>query len=273
MTNAFPAERAAPHPYVFADSGSQEHDRLRLLARLLDPLHRRALGAAGIREGLHCLELGSGTGSMAGWMADQVGAGGSVLATDINLSFLRDLGRPNLAVRELDVVTGELPRAAFDLITCRALLHHLPRRESVVERLAQALKPDGVLVLVEPDADASVLAEPEHQRFWSAWCRWGQSEGVDFRLGRTLPRALRRAGLELQDMTMEVPFYSGGSPWDLLYRSTVRAAGPRLARWGGPDLVAEFDRLTTRDGHPVCSLGWVTVSGRAPGEAKGVRPR
>ncbi|MGV9311914.1 methyltransferase domain-containing protein [Streptomyces sp. NPDC003691] len=272
-SSAFPAEHTEAHTYVFADSGARERDRLRLLARLLDPLHQRALSAAGIREGLHCLEVGSGTGSMAVWMAQQVGVEGSVLATDINLSFLGHLEHPNIVVRELDVVTAELPLGAFDVITCSAVLHHLPRRESVVERLARALKPDGVLVLVEPDADASVFAGPEHQRFWSAWCRWGASEGIDFRLGRALPRAVRRAGLELQDMCMEVPFYAGGSPWDLLYRATVEAAGPRLARWDGPDLVAEFDRLPGRDGHPVCSLGWVVVTGRAPGRGKRAHSR
>ncbi|GLF92993.1 methyltransferase domain-containing protein [Streptomyces yaizuensis] len=273
MTGAFSPEHALPHPYVFADSGRRERDRLQLLARLTDPAHQRALRAGGLRAGLRCLELGSGTGTIAAWMADQVGPRGHVLATDINLSFLSDLRRPNLSVRELDVLTDELPRGAFDLVTCRALLHHLPRPESVVERLAKALRPNGVLVLMEPDAGAAVFGGPEHQRFWSAWCRWGQGAGIDFRLGHKLPRIVRRAGLDLGDVTMEVPFYSGGSPWGELYRSTVRAAGPGLSSWIGPDPVAEFESLTAPDSHPMCSFGWVTVCGRAASGTKAVRAR
>ncbi|MER5767369.1 methyltransferase domain-containing protein [Streptomyces sp. NPDC001985] len=273
MTSALPPEGTVAHPYVFAGSGSAERDRLLLLARLLDPLHQRALRAAGLRPGQRCLELGSGTGTIAGWMADQVGPDGHVLATDINLSFLRDLRRPNLSVRELDVLTDELPRDAFDVITCRALLHHLPRWESVVERLARALRPDGALVLIEPDASAAVFAGPEHQRFWSAWCRWGQTEGIDFRLGRRLPRAVERSGLDLRDVTMEVPFYTGDSAWGRLYRSTVEAARPSRTSWSGPGLLADFERLSGRTTHPTCSFGWVAVRARAGREATSVRSR
>ncbi|MCX4658738.1 class I SAM-dependent methyltransferase [Streptomyces uncialis] len=272
MTGPVSPEHAAASPYVFAGSGAGEHDRLRLLARLLDPLHRRTLHTAGLRAGLRCLELGSGTGTIAAWMAGQVGATGHVTATDIDLTFLKHQRRPNLAVRELDVLTDEIPRGAFDMITCRALLHHLPQWEAVVGRLAGALKPDGALVLVEPDAGAAVFAEPAHQRFWSAWCRWGRTEGIDFRLGGALPRAVRRAGLDVQDMTMEVPFYSRRSPWGDLYRSTVEAARP-YASGGGPDLIAEFEDLQAGSGDLMCSFGWVAVCGRAAPGAEAVRHR
>lgn len=272
MTGPVSPEHATASPYVFAGSGAGERDRLRLLARLLDPLHQRALSTAGMRAGLRCLELGSGAGTIAEWMAGQAGATGHVTATDIDLTFLKRLQRPNLTVRALDVLTDEIPRGAFDVITCRALLHHLPQWEAVLGRLARALKPDGALVLVEPDAGAAVFAEPEHLRFWSAWCRWGRTEGIDFRLGGALPRAVLRAGLDLQDVTMEVPFYSGVSPWGDLYRSTVEAARP-YASGGGPDLITEFDDLVAGSGDLMCSFGWVAVCARATPGAEGVRPR
>ncbi|MFE5854249.1 class I SAM-dependent methyltransferase [Streptomyces sp. NPDC056500] len=274
MASAFPPEDAvAAPPYVFAGSGAGERDRLRLLARLLDPLHQRALQAAGMRSGLRCLELGSGTGTISAWMADQVGADGQVTATDINLSFLKDLPRSNLIVRELDVLSDEMLSGAFDVITCRALLHHLPQWESVVHRLAGALAPNGVLVLIEPDAGAALFGEAKHQRFWSAWCRWGQSEGIDFRLGHKLPRAVRLAGLDLRETSIEVPFYCEGSPWSDLYRSTVEAAQPRLDPWLAPDLVAEFKNSSTVGGDPMCSFGWVTVCGQVTANVKAVQPQ
>jgi SAM-dependent methyltransferase len=268
MTTALAPEPAPATSYVFADSGSRERDRLRTLATLMDPLHRRALRSGGLHAGLDCLEVGSGAGTMASWMAEQVGTDGHVVATDINLSFLEHLRSPTVSVCQLDVVADEMPRRAFDVVTCRALLHHLPQWESVVERLAGALKPNGLLALVEPDAGAAVLGDPEHDRFWSDWCRWGAGEGVDFRLGRKLPGAVQRAGLALEDVTMEIPFYTGGSAWGEFYRSTVRAAQPRMDRWDGSDLVAGFEALGPSATHAVCSFGWVAVCARAPWDAE-----
>ncbi|MFJ3903982.1 methyltransferase domain-containing protein [Streptomyces sp. NPDC090025] len=260
-----PPEPAPDSSYVFAGAGEAERARLDLLARLTDPLHRRALSQAGLRAGLRCLELGAGTGTVAAWLAGRTGPEGQVLATDIDLSFLDGPARPPLEIRRVDAVKDELPPAAFDVVTASALLHHLPQWESVVDRMAAALAPGGALVLVEPDVGAALLGRPEHRRFWADWCRWGRSQGIDYGLGRKLPDAVRRAGLDVQDVTMEVPFYDEGSPWDTLYRATLQAIRPRLAGWDGPDLVAAYDRLPTGPGRPACGLGWTAVVGRAPG--------
>ncbi|MFE5021915.1 class I SAM-dependent methyltransferase [Streptomyces sp. NPDC056656] len=250
--------------YVFADTGSEEESRLRLLAGLLDPAHRAAIETAGIRAGHSCLEVGSGAGTIAEWMAGRVGPDGRVVAADINLSFLGGLSRhTNTTVRRLDVLTDPLPQAAFDVITARALLHHLPGRDLVIARLAAALKPGGALVLVEPDASVSIAnSEAVHRRFWSAWCEWGRSADVDFTLGGKLPTSLRAAGLTVTDVRMEVPYYTGGSPWADLYLRTLRAAEPRLGTSIDPDLVSEFEAASADPDSWFTSLGWISVVAR-----------
>jgi ubiquinone/menaquinone biosynthesis C-methylase UbiE len=263
--------------YVFADSSDKEHDRLRLLASLLDPVHRQVLERAGVAAGTSCMEMGAGTGSIAAWMAGRVGAGGQVVAADINVSFLDDLSdTPNLAIRQFNVLADPLPDGAFDIITARALLHHLPSWEAVVARWAAALKPGGALVLIEPDAGVGMAsAEDVHRRFWSGWCQWGESVGVDFRLGGKLPKSLQAAGLDVTSAAMEVPFYTGESPWATLFLQTLQAAKPRLGSWIDPDLVAGFEAACADPGNWTSSLGWMAVVGRRGlgrhGEPPGVR--
>lgn len=251
--------------YIFTRSGDRERDRLRLLALLLDPLHRKALSAIGIGPGQSSLELGAGAGTMSAWIADRTGPTGRVLATDLNPKFLYPAPHPSVVVERLDAMRDPFPEAEFDLVTARALLHHLPEWAQVVKKCVAALKPGGSLVLVEPDASTSVLnTDLMHHRFWSAWCRWGRTEGVDFRLGHKLAGVMRAAGLEVADTSMEVPFYHGGSDWATLYAQTVEAVMPRVAESVGHDLVDAFQRAAVDPSAWMCSLGWVAVTGRRP---------
>jgi len=51
----------------------------------------RRMTALGIREGLRCLEVGAGGGSVAAWLCEKVGPTGRVVATDINIQLLQDI--------------------------------------------------------------------------------------------------------------------------------------------------------------------------------------
>src|SRR5438477_229199 len=103
---------------------------------------------------------GAGGGSIALWLAEQVGPSGSVLATDIDTRFLEGLARPNLAIRRHDIATDALPEAAFDLVHARFVLVHVPQRDTALQRMVRALKPGGWLVVEEPGAPV-VQPEPE----------------------------------------------------------------------------------------------------------------
>lgn len=63
-----------------------EDERLGLLEQLYDPLSRRR--RAIVQPGWRCLEVGAGRGSMAIWLAEQVGPAGHVVATDIDVGYL-----------------------------------------------------------------------------------------------------------------------------------------------------------------------------------------
>jgi SAM-dependent methyltransferase len=67
--------------YVLGHS-DVELKRLATQARLIDPITRRFLVSAGIREGMRVLDVGSGAGDVAVLLAGLVGPSGEVLETD-----------------------------------------------------------------------------------------------------------------------------------------------------------------------------------------------
>jgi len=71
------------------------------------------------------LPVGAGAGSVARWLADVVGPGGEVVATDVSTIHLDGFERPNLEVREHDILVDPLPEGRFDLIHARLLVEHL----------------------------------------------------------------------------------------------------------------------------------------------------
>ena len=103
-------ERASPMDpgYRLSASGRQEteDERLGLLEQLFDPASRRRRDL--VQPGWCCLEVGAGRGSMAVWLAQQVGPTGEVVATDIDVGYLSRLSLPNLKVLRHDILADPL---------------------------------------------------------------------------------------------------------------------------------------------------------------------
>src|SRR5215469_8304189 len=125
--------------YTLPHDLTGERQRLQLMSELLDPVHRSHLERLGVRPGWRCLEVGCGNGSISQWLATRIAPGGHVVASDVDLRYLDQLYAPDLEVRRLDIVRDNLEEDAYDLVTARAVLHHLPDREEAVRRMIAAL--------------------------------------------------------------------------------------------------------------------------------------
>src|SRR5918998_1118814 len=163
--NARPVREMAENfmrPYILDDASALEYQRLDLMSKILDPWTRGYLTALGVGQGWRCLELGSGNGSIAEWLSETVGPSGNVTAIDINPVLLELIPAQNLTVQQGDVRTGELRANAYDLVTCRALLHQIAEyAPRVLAQMAAALKPGGWLLIQEPDFHLAPTTEPE----------------------------------------------------------------------------------------------------------------
>jgi SAM-dependent methyltransferase len=194
---------------------------LALMSRLLDPMHRRHLGEIGIGPGGKALEVGCGNGSIAGWMAEQVAPEGSVVGVDLDLSLIAT-SAPDLEFRQGDILAGPVDPGGFDLVTARAVLHHLADPELAIANLVASVAQGGAILLIEPDfLPVSVAGPPPIRKFWDGWLAWAGDQGIDYHVGRSLAPRLAALGLERIEGTAETAVYNGGSPWAEYWTETV----------------------------------------------------
>jgi len=134
-------------------------------------------------------------------MAERVGIGGLVLATDIDLVWMPP-GVPFRMLRH-EVGVDPIPRQDFDLVHVRLVLVHLPEPERVIADLIAALRPGGWLLVEEADPGLQPLvcldevgpAEVLANRLKRCFRDLMAARGVDLAFGRKLPGLLRSAGL------------------------------------------------------------------------------
>jgi 2-polyprenyl-3-methyl-5-hydroxy-6-metoxy-1,4-benzoquinol methylase len=125
---------------VFPHGSLQEEERLSLIEEEQDPYTVARIEAFGIAPDWHCLEIGSGKGSMAYWLADRC-PDGRVVATDLDVSLLKTEGRPSLEICRHDITTDDFAPGSFHLIHARGVLTHVSDAESVCRRMARWLRP------------------------------------------------------------------------------------------------------------------------------------
>jgi SAM-dependent methyltransferase len=186
--------------YVFANTKATAAERLQVLAEIYDPITRACLERTGVAQGWSCWEVGAGYGTIARWLAERVGPAGQVLATDLDPRFLESLRSTTLQVARHDIVRDALPPQRFDLIHARLLLCHLPEREQVLDRMIEALKPGGWLVIEDYDglsllADASIDPAETSLEAARAFRELLRRRGVDLYFGRRIATLLRARGL------------------------------------------------------------------------------
>jgi SAM-dependent methyltransferase len=208
--------------YRLAAAGREaaEDERLTLLEQLYDPVSRRR--RAPVQRGWRCLEVAAGRGSMAAWLAEQVGPSGHVVATDIDTRYLRRLERSNLEVLEHNVLEDPLEAlgpGSFDLVCSRLTLFHLVgRQEPAIMQMTKCLRPGGWLIDEDADWGTAAPVDPAHplydgyRRAWRGG-DWWTSRGYDKAFGQKLPALFERCGL--QDIRHEAAteVVRGGSPW------------------------------------------------------------
>jgi SAM-dependent methyltransferase len=221
--------------YVLDHHLEGERARLALMSRLLDPMHRRHLEAAGVGPGMQAVEVGSGNGTIAAWLAERVAPGGRAVAVDLDLSLI-DVHAPDLELRQGDIVAGVVEPGGFDIVTARAVLHHVTDVDAAIRNLIASLAPGGRILLIEPDFLPVGVAEPPDVRaFWDGWLAWAAEQGIDYFVGRALAPRLAAAGLEQVAGTAETAVWNGGSDWADYWTRTIVELRPTLVQSGKLD--------------------------------------
>jgi SAM-dependent methyltransferase len=252
--------------YVLDHHQDGERRRLALMSQLLDPLHRRLLDQLGVAPGARALEVGCGNGSVSAWLASRVGSAGEVVAVDLDLSLTSKA--PGVEFRQADILAGPVAPGNFDLVTCRAVLHHVGDVATALANLLGSARPGATVLVIEPDFLPVSIAEPPAVRdFWQGWLAWSRDQGIDYFLGRRVPQLLSAAGLADVGATAETALYNGGSLWAAYWRQTIRQLRARLLASGKLDSEG-IDSFLVRCADPrwwTQTIAFTAAHGRVPG--------
>lgn len=118
-----------------------------------------------VKEGMTVLEVGPGPGFFSLYIAHMVGAGGRLIAADLQPGMLKKLeaklegselaGRVTLHTCEPERIGVTDP---VDFVLLFYMVHEVPNPSAFFSEIASILKPDGKILLVEPPFHVSKKA-------------------------------------------------------------------------------------------------------------------
>jgi 2-polyprenyl-3-methyl-5-hydroxy-6-metoxy-1,4-benzoquinol methylase len=251
-----------------ADQVRQERERLLVLARLLDPSTEATLRSVGITDGWHCCEVGAGAGTVATWMAKQVGATGRVVSVDVDTRF-HIPATGCLEVRDADVTREAIGDREFDLVHARGVLQHIAQREAVLDMMIAATKPGGWIVVTDVDwvqFDEQPVPEPFATLSKTLRALSVQQHGYDGTWGRKLVGAFQRRSLVEVDAAGAVWTMHGGTDSAEWYVAALARALDVLPTEVLPPGFAPWDAIAQarQPDFAILSPISVTAKGRKP---------
>lgn len=212
---------------------------------------RRAVhGALGVQAGWRVLDVGTGFGPLAVELGGAFGC--RVLGVDIDpdalvptASLRADLERAGwlgphaqggdgtVSLAAADATRLPVPDGAFDAVTARFLLQHLPDPVAAVAELVRAVRPGGVVCVVDAD-DGLSISHPEPpepiRRLLDAYVQAQHARGGDRLIGRKLAGLLDAAGVAVASVLVLPQAAYGSAPPDGL---SQRLLHHRMAAFAG----------------------------------------
>ncbi len=130
------------------DRAAAAYDRA--WSRQLAPAQDLLLGMAALHPGEEVVEIACGSGLVTARIADAVGPGGRVVATDLSDGMLerarRDAegaGRGQISFQRADAETLELPDDSLDAALCALGLMYVPDPSAALREMGRVLRPGG----------------------------------------------------------------------------------------------------------------------------------
>jgi SAM-dependent methyltransferase len=220
-----PGEEADGQPAYSLGHSDRELTRLRVQARLVNPITRRFLVEAGIAPGMRVLDIGSGVGDVAFLAAGLVGDAGEVVGTDRSAAALA-VARERVEQQSLRTVTfrdGDPAQMTFehpfDAIVGRYVLMHQPDPTAMLRNVAAHARTGGVIVFHEPYRDniRSYPAVTAYDHAWELVSETTRRSGADPLMGIKLHATFVAAGLPAPSMRMESVIAGGATSSDQVH--------------------------------------------------------
>lgn len=228
-------------------------------------VNRRRLGADFpqlaflLRPGQRVLDVGCAGGALTRGVAEAVGPGGQVVGADVDARLIGEARAASPDLPQLSFVQADicdLPfEAQFDLVCAARVLQWLDRPGLALQQLVRAVRPGGLVVVLDYNHEKIVQAPAPPAAFLAFHARyqaWRADAGMDNAIADHLAGLFAQAGLHDIQTTAQHEVARRGEP-DFLARAGLKV-GVIASR--GPQLVEE---------------GWLTEAERAAAEQEGRR--
>ena len=155
-----------------------------------------------LRPGFSVLDVGCGTGAITAGIARAVKPGGHVIGVDRDEALLEMARTEHAGIENLQFEYGDATdlrfRARFDIVTSARALQWIAEPGLVVEKMKQATKRGGVVVVLDYNHTQNQWEPeppPEFRVFYDAFLAWRQTNGWDNEMADHLPGLFRSVGL------------------------------------------------------------------------------
>jgi len=221
---------------------SEEYQRLRKQALLLEANTRSVLEKVGVSEGMSCLDVGCGPCEVMRLMAEMVGPSGKVTGLDVD----GKLGRESIAIltgkghEQCSFVEGDLyseplgKDSSFDIVFSRLVLVHLDDQLRGLQQMFSWVKPGGCLIVQDYHFDSIDVYPPyrpaaELKRVFLAVCL---KAGRETQMGLKLPAAFIEAGIGAPDGTDVAGFLLPMPTCAPMFAAVYRSILPKALEFG-----------------------------------------
>lgn len=219
-----------------------EITRLEIQSAFFEPLTRRTLLKAGIREEMKCLDVGCGSGSVTRMMAQMIGEKGRVTGVDIDekyLQYCRNSKPPaNAEFLSDNISNSELAKKGenFDIIYSRFMFVHVKDVRKAVQSMKQLARKGGAVIIEELDhAPDSWLCYPENKSvsdLREIYVNLVRKAGGDPFAGRKIYRLLVEESLETSVECNSPCLLMGHEPYNTLGWRIAESLKPQILNYG-----------------------------------------